>query len=479
MKSVEIFLSELSSLDIKLWVEEDLLRCNAPKGTLTSELKAQLVQRKSEILEYLTSLTASPDVINLQDEATLDPTIYLATAPQFLSEPANVLLTGATGFLGAFLLYELLQQTQANIYCLVRGENLEFGRKKVQNQLRLYWLWDESFSSRIIPIVGDLSQSLLGLTQEQFQSVASRIDVIYHNGALVHFFHPYTRLKPVNVLGTQEILRLACQNKTKPVHFISSLSVAQSLDYVGDEVVKEEKLKRDRSKHLYNGYAESKWVAEQLVATAQARGIPITIYRPGMVTGSSQTGVSKTKDLLSKLLRSFVQLGKAPDMDGVLWDITPVDYVSQAVVYLSNQQESLGKIFHLLNPQPIPISQIVDFMRAFGYAIKQVAYDDWRTDLSSLTKNTPEHPLSSLLVTFLESFSEEQLQVLQLKYGCQNTLDALKGSPISCPPPNAKLIHTYLSYFRDHQGWQASPNRDFLDSPKMNQPKFALNLREQ
>ncbi|NEO28056.1 MAG: hypothetical protein F6K03_14525, partial [Kamptonema sp. SIO4C4] len=116
---------------------------------------------------------------------------------------------------------------------------------------------------------------------------------------------------------------------------------------------------------------------------------------------------------------------------------------------------------------------------AFGYGIKQTAYDDWRKDLICLTKKTPEHPLSSLLVTFSESFSEEQLQVLRLKYDCQNTLNALKDSPISCPPPNAKLIHTYLSYFRDYQGWQALPDRSFLDSPKRDQPKFAQNLKEQ
>ena len=478
MKPIDIFLSELCSLDIKLWTEgvsgappqEVRLRCNAPKGKLTSDLKTQLAKRKSEILEYLNSNTARPDVFNLQAEAVLDSAIYPATSPQFLSEPANVLLTGATGFLGAFLLYELLQQTQANIYCLVRGEKLEFDKNALQSQLESYWLWDENFSARIIPIVGDLSQSLLGLTQKQFQVLANKIDVIYHNGALVNLFHAYTALKPVNVLGTQEILRLASQSKVKPVHFISSLSVVQSIDHVQDQVIKEEKLVSDRPKHLYNGYAESKWVAEQLVTIARSRGIPVTIYRPGMVTGSSQTGVCKTEDLLSKLLRSFVRLGKALTLDAVLWDITPVDYVSKAVVYLSKQQESLGKTFHLLNPQPIPMSKIIDWMRAFGYAIEQVSYDNWRTDLVDVTKNSPEHPLNSLLLSFPNSFSKEQLQVLQLKYDCQNTLDALEGSPISCPPPNAKLIHTYLSYFRE---------RGFLDSPNMDQPKFALNLREQ
>ena len=75
-----------------------------------------------------------------------------------------------------------------------------------------------------------------------------------------------------------------------------------------------------------------------------------------MITGSSQTGVSKTQDLFSKLLKSFVRLGKAPDLDPVLWDITPVDYVSKAVVYLSNQQETrvTRKNISLAQPSTYP-----------------------------------------------------------------------------------------------------------------------------
>ncbi|MBE9201693.1 MULTISPECIES: thioester reductase domain-containing protein [unclassified Nodularia (in: cyanobacteria)] len=455
MKPIEIFLAELCSLDIKLSAAGDRLRCNAAKGALTSDLTTQLAERKTEILAYLNSHNAGLDVINLEAEAVLDATIFPAIASELTAKIEQIFLTGATGFLGAFLLYELLQETEANIYCLVREENSDLGKQKIQDQLKSYQLWQENFSNRIMPIIGDLSQPLLGLSEAQFQMMSHQIDVIYHNGALVHLFYPYTALKAVNVLGTQEILRLASLGKLKSVHFISSLSVMQSLNYVKDKVVKEEDLISDRWQNLYHGYAESKWVAERLVAIARARGIPVTIYRPGMVTGSSKTGVGKTEDLWSKLLKSFVLLGKAPDMDTVLWDITPVDYVSQAVVHLSKQQNSLGKIFHLLNSQPTPLSKIVDSMRAFGYAIEQVSYDEWRTDLSVLVQNTPTHPLSSLLMTFVEHFSEEQLQVLQLKYDSQNTLNALEDSSIHCPPPSDRLINTYLSYFRD---------RGFLDS---------------
>jgi acyl carrier protein len=122
------------------------------------------------------------DAINLKDEAVLDPTIrpdcisYNPNTP-----PLAIFLTGATGFLGSFLLYELLQQTQADIYCLVRSETLELGKQKIQSSFESYLLWDESFNLRIIPVIGDLFQPLLGLSQKHFQQIASQLDAIYHN----------------------------------------------------------------------------------------------------------------------------------------------------------------------------------------------------------------------------------------------------------------------------------------------------------
>ncbi|MEO0968700.1 MAG: thioester reductase domain-containing protein [Cyanobacteria bacterium J06639_18] len=456
MKPIEEFLSHLETLDIKIWVYKDRLRCNAPKGILTPDLRTQLSQRKAEIIKFLNHKTHSLKNNTLKTEVVLDPTISPKNLPtKFPTEPKNIFLTGATGFLGGFLLYELLQQTQANIYCLVRAENPEIAKKKIQNQLESYLLWNRDLSARIIPIIGDLSQAFLGLSKEKFQMMADKIEIIYHNGASVHLFYPYHKLKAINVLGTEEILRLASLEQVKPVHFISTLSVVQSFTYCTNQPVPEENL-LDKWEDLYNGYAQSKWVAEKIVAIAQSRGIPISIYRPGMITGNSQTGVHKTQDLLSTLLKTFIQLKSAPKFD-VVWDITPVDYVSQAIIHLSRQQQTSGKIFHVLNPQPIEMSVMIDFVRSFGYPIEDMSYDLWRTKLVKFIENSQENVLNSLLVIFPEKFSEEQLQVLQLKYGCQNTLNGLVGSSISCPQPNAELINTYLSYFIE---------RGFVEAPK-------------
>lgn len=388
--------------------------------------------------------------IDLQAEVILDAEIR-ASVPFFGSvrQPKQLFLTGATGFLGGFILYELLQQTQATIYCLVRASSLEKGKRRIQSNLEQYLLWDNNLSSRIIPVLGDLSQPNLGLTANKFQSLANSIDAIYHSGAMINLIYPYTSLRPCNVWGTQEILRLASQVKPIPLTFISTLDVFQSRTYLDREIV----LENDPLQYIVDmdrGYALSKWVAEKLILEAKVRGIPVTVYRPEMISGQSKTGVVQTNDLLSRFLKGLVQLKSAPALNGSI-HMVPVDYVSKAIVHLSLKSESLGKTFHLVNPSPLPFSHLIHEICELGYSIEQVAYEQWLTMLLNLNINDENAliPLVSILTEKKKgaaSYLEESLLSPQL-FDCSNTLDGLRDTTIICPPVDKKLIQAYFSYF--------------------------------
>jgi thioester reductase-like protein len=336
----------------------------------------------SEVIDDLhlrTSATVDEvvSVMDLNAEAILDPEISPdGISVENIPEPAHILLTGATGFLGSFLLHEFLQETQAYIYCLVRSSNKEDGKKKLQRNLEHYKLWDESQRSRIIPIVGDLSQPLLGLSDQEFQGLTAQIDIIYHSGAWPHFVYSYATLKPTNVQGTQEVLRLACQTKVKPVHYVSTSSVFSPMGTSGLQIIREEDdLVYDG--FLYGGYPQSKWVAEKLVRIAGSRGLPVSIYRPGMITGHSQTGVSNLDDLVCRMIKGCLQVGCVADMD-LMVNILPVDCVSKAIFHLSREKESTGKCFHLVNPRSMHIDDLINRVRSFGYSIEKVSYEQWR-----------------------------------------------------------------------------------------------------
>jgi amino acid adenylation domain-containing protein/thioester reductase-like protein len=395
--------------------------------------------------------------IDLQEEAVLDPTIQAETAPSvYVAEPDSIFLTGATGFLGVYLLHDLLQKTGADIYCLIRSTDVAESKRKIQRQMETHSLWNESLSSRIIPVPGDLSLPLLGLSEQQFRHMATQIDVIYHSGAWVNFIHPYRLLKTANVLGTQEVLRLAFQTKSKPVHYISTLSVFASPAYSKVKVFRESD-PLDDSVGLEDGYTQSKWVMEKLMMKARDRGLPVCIYRPGRLTGHSKTGVANTDDLLCRLIKGCIQLGMAPSLDLTV-DMTPVDYVSQAIVHLSRQKESFNKVFHLSNPHPLPLTVLIHWVRTEGYPLEPVSYDKWLAELKRDAEHSEENALYPLLHLFSEMMTSEIKSETEPSFDDQNTRHGLDGSNIVCPPVDSELLSTYFSYFRSC-GFLTAPQR--------------------
>ncbi len=378
-----------------------------------------------------------------------------------ISHPKHILLTGATGFLGAFLLKELLQQTDAHIYCLVRAADRSEGLRRLQSTLEKYQLWHPAFNqSRIIPLLGDLAQPLLGLAPQEFARLAAQIDVIYHNGADVNFFKSYHQLKAANVLGTQEVLRLACQTKVKPVHHISTISIFGNT-YSDATIIRENEPIDGHESHLDLGYSQSKWVAEKLVWLAQSRGLPVTVFRAGAIAGSSQTGQSNSKDFAFSFLRGCVQMGAFPDLGTEQESFVPVDYVSQAIVHLSKQPHSLNKAFHLVHPCPIRKVEFFEQIQANGYPLKKLPYTQWR----ELLLQQEQTPQGNALIPFLPLYKEESDQdsaALSISepsdptFDCQNTLDGLAKTTINCLPIS-QLLKIYLPIVTTQTNVAASP----------------------
>ena len=426
-------------------------------GLSAKEKRALLVQtlrRKSGALDKLLDQIAVK-VEDLEPEAVLDPEIQPQEASNG-SAPECVLLTGATGFLGSFVLSELLRHTRTYIYCLVRAADAEEGARKLRNVLEAYGLWDEELSSRIVPVVGDLSEPLLGLGLEYFEELAGKIDVVYHSGASVNWVYPYNALKPTNVLGTQEVLRLATRDRAKPLHFISTLGVFPLVGGSGVEVVREDDtLTHDGS--LYNGYTQSKWVAEKLVETAISRGLPGCVYRPALITGDSRTGAWNKDDFTCKMIKSWVGLGNVPDVNTEL-NMVPVDYVSRAIIRLSLQEGSLGKRFHLANSHPVKIDNLISWIEAFGYPLKRIPYDRWRTELLNPVKGLREDAMYSAAPLLAMSATIEGPKMVRAipEFDRRNTAAALANTGISCPPVNAGTFEKYLVYLV-RSGFLASP----------------------
>jgi thioester reductase-like protein len=370
-----------------------------------------------------------------------------------------VLLTGSTGYVGAFLLAELLEKTQAQVHCLIRARDEREALRRVRQRLEAYDLWSEALAPRIRVVLGDLSRERFGLNAPAFERLARSIDVIFHNGAWVDQVRSYRTLKAANVLGTHEVLRLACSARLKPVHFISTLNSIHPDRATASGVIRED-APPGPLELLLNGYMQSKCVAESLVLLARDRGVPTAIYRLGAVMGHSRTGVCNPDDYTYSVLRAAVQLGIADDLNPDML-VTPVDFVARAIVALSRRPESHSQVFNVTNPRPLFWLDLIQALRDRGYSLRVVSYAETVDALSDATRRGIDYPASVFLPLFRQKAPQSSRYLYEdyykhVTYDCTNTLRGLAGTGIVCTPPD-QLIDVYLAYLRS-KGWIGSPS---------------------
>lgn len=358
--------------------------------------------------------------------------------------PSTLLLTGATGFLGAFLCRELLRQTSANVLCLARAESTEDAGQRIEKNLRRYGCWDAEVAARLLPLPGDLSQPRLGLSDDAWDELGEAVDGIYHAAAWVNFARPYRSLKQTNVGGTEEILRLAVHRRLKPLHHVSTLAVLAGAIVRGDTVVPEDGPLPPAEGHD-TGYSQSKWVAEGVIDLARQRGVPAAIYRPGMVLGDSQNGASNEDDYLTKMIEGCVRFGLAPLRDYPL-AVATADYVAAALVHLSLSPDSLGKNYHLIDPEPLPWNRMFEQIRANGYDVESVPYERWRRELQERVQED-DGALESLL-GLLSSEGDRAMPDFEV----HNVLRGLEGSNVVRPQLDNEQMGVFLQFFVQ-RGW--------------------------
>ncbi|KAE8354149.1 hypothetical protein BDV28DRAFT_131693 [Aspergillus coremiiformis] len=292
----------------------------------------------------------------------------------------TVLLTGVTGFLGAFLLHDLVEHTSARIICLVRfneptDDDQPGGIARIRRNLLDLGLWRDSIMERVEILPGNLSRTRFGLSSESFDELANRVQVIVHAAATVNLVYPYAALRGPNVGGTREVLRLACRGGAT-VQYVSTNGVLPSSGESGwaEDALLDVEQVPDK---LLDGYGQTKWVAEQLVLEAGRRGLPVKIHRAGTISGHSATGAANAWDLLTALLVESIHLGYAPDVNGWRAEMTPVDFVSKAIIHLATQTDTDQTVFHLGDPDPLEMNSVFGALRELGYPTQPLGWDEW------------------------------------------------------------------------------------------------------
>jgi thioester reductase-like protein len=312
--------------------------------------------------------------------------------PERQGEPEAVFLTGATGFLGVFTLAQLLERTRATVHCLVKAPDDAQARTRLLDKLTEAGLWRPGWAPRVVAVPGDLGLPRLGVDQQRWEALCAGIDQVFHVGYVVNFLFSYDDLRPANVLSCQDVLRLACTTRVKPVHFVSSFSVLLTPDYAGRSVRPDDPLHP-----AHGGYREGKRACERLIAEARRRGLPVNVYRPPFIGWHGDSGYYNQRDFLIRLISGCLSLGSAPDLD-VLFYIAPVEFVASALVRLALDPRARNRNFNLLSgEQGTPWPELVRTLRAAGGGLELEPFTRWRQRLNLAGPDNPLHVFFPLM----------------------------------------------------------------------------------
>lgn len=317
------------------------------------QLAAHLESAPEEAVEMLRHSLATFREEQREAEALMmsNDRNLLFTPPTPAPPPAirsidRVFLTGGTGFVGPFLMKSLLEQTRAKLHVLVRASDEEQGKSRLRAAMDSMGPCApelmQSFEERVVPVCGDLGQPKLGLTQEEWDYLANEMDTVFHNGATVNYLFNYDRMRDANVLGTNEVLKLAFEGCYKELNYISTT-------FIFGWAVKSVLLETDGNQKmelLDFGYSQSKWVAEKVVEDARSKGLSVRIFRPALVSPSI-TGGGNNFDIAVRLVAFMINHGIGVDALNQV-SFVPADIVANNIVAISTTKGTENKTFNVV-----------------------------------------------------------------------------------------------------------------------------------
>lgn len=377
-----------------------------------------------------------------------------------------MLVTGATGFLGARILEQLLQQGKVDgphtIYAVVRapdnrsaGERLVAAAKASAREL----IAQAIKQKHLIPLAGDILSPDLALTGEIYEHLASTVDCIVHLAARVNMVQPYHQLKADNVTGSLNLAKLALTGQRKNMHYASTLSVFVSTDQNTGTVFESDHLQSTNS--IWGGYGQSKWIAEVALRQLASQGLNLNTYRLGLITGDTTDGTTGNHDFLAMFIRGLRALAGVPQEaltevgSNLKVDITPVDWAAGAMAALILAQNGANQTYHLANDEPLSLNRLSQLFIKANTDIPLVKMSQLQKRQSTFNQEAAAAYLSLCRLYNGTSREFENHRVMDLfqatdiKFDCQNSKQALaklSGMGLSpyCPAATDELISMYI-----------------------------------
>ncbi|MEU9332326.1 amino acid adenylation domain-containing protein [Streptomyces sp. NPDC048290] len=352
-----------------------------------------------------------------------------ATAPD---RPSAVFVTGATGFVGAHLLSELLA-AGLEAHCLVRADDPQQAMKRLVTALDDYELWQPEFAPLLTPVVGDLTRPLFGLDEERFDALADQVDAVCHSAALLDWMRPLAEYVGPNMVGTHEALRLAARGRGKAFHFISTFATLPR--YLGHPVTE------DAPEY---GYQTSKWQAELMVAAARWRGAKASTYRLPYVAASTRTGRFRLDrgDFLHNLVSGCLGMGGFPELATDLRAVLPVDYLCRTVAAaMISDPARIGRDHDFVNSGAPGFDRFFELAGGAAGGAEILPFDVWRLRALEFAAGHPASPLARI-AALIDGLTAQGLVDMFAPLPVGDAVFGAEDYP--SPPVDEAYVRTYV-----------------------------------
>jgi thioester reductase-like protein len=382
--------------------------------------------------------------------------------------PKSIVLTGATGSLGAHVACVLaLREDVDRIYCLVRAKSPEQGHERVLKSLsdrRVLSLLSPAQLAKMSALPCDLSQPDLGLEAGTVQELVDKVTSVIHSAWSVNFNLRLSSFVDDCLVGARSLIDLCIQSKRQASYnFCSSVSTMANHNYYKDRddgngqyVPEEAPAKTSYAQNI--GYAQSKLVAERLcMAAAEKAGIPARVLRIGQISGDSIHGVWNDTEAFPLILRTALTTGTLPRIDEApRW--LPLDIVARTVVDLAASPSAPSSVYNIINPRTFHWTRdLLPLLRGSGLTFREVSPAEWVANVRSSDPDPAKNPPFKLVEFFAQRYGGgggggnggEKKQIVPPGW-CTARTEAHSESFRNVPVLDAEYVKRMVRYWQEN-----------------------------